>query len=563
MRRAFACLLVVASVGGLCVGVAIAGPGPSASDAANSNVFITAIYPNPVTDGDAGEYVVLSAPTETNVTGWTLSDDHSTVRLPNVTVSGRIALSTDPERVANLTDAPVYALDGHLPLANGGENLILGDGQRAVTTVRYTDAPEGELGRVTNGTVTWEPLGTTDFDVRRGDGGRVRTFVLPDAGGLPADVLASAENRISLAAYTFTSQNVAETLLAARDRGVDVRVLVEGGPVGGMTSRQARLLDRLTSGGVQVKAIGGDAARVDHHHAKYAVVDDRAMVLTENWKPAGTGGHSSRGWGVVLSDSAIVDGLVDTFEADAGWHDGIPWREFRESRAFSEGSPTLSRYPARYTPQRHDATGASLLVAPDNAEEAVIDRLDDAESAIDVVQAGVGGVDQSFVRALQRAAERGVEVRLLLSRAWYSAEENRAVAEQLEQWADRADASLSVRLARPRDRFGKIHAKGVVVDGETVLVGSLNWNDHSARENREVVLAIEGRGPAAYFERVFNDDWTAAVWRLSVGLAALVAVAALLAVLLGRRIEFADAAGSTGTDRLLAEDLGEAPDREF
>lgn len=563
MRHAFACLLVVVFVGALGMGVVVGDPGSNAAETPATNGSIAAIYPNPVADGDAGEYVVLSVPAETNVTGWSLADDHSMARLPNVTVSGRIVLSTDPERVANLTDAPVYALNGHFPLANSGENLTLRDGQRIVDSVGYVDAPEGELGRVENGTLVWEPLGMTDFGVRRSDGGAVRTFVLPDAGGLPVDVLATADDRILLAAYTFTSRDAAETLLAASDRGVDVRVLVEGGPVGGMSRRQANLLDRLADGGVEVKAVGGDAARVDYHHAKYAVVDDRAMVLTENWKPAGTGGHSSRGWGVVLSDSSIVDGLVDTFRADAGWHDAISWHEFSDGREFSDPTPSNGSFARRYAPQRHDARSASLLVAPDNAEGAVIERLDAAETSIDVVQAGVGGANQSFVRALKCAAERGVEVRLLLSRAWYAAEENQAVADQLERWAAEADAPLSVRLARPRDRFGKIHAKGVVVDGETTLVGSLNWNDHSARENREVVVALEGQGPAAYFGGVFADDWAAAVWRLSVGLAVVVAVATLVAILVGRRIEFADAAGSSGEARLLAEDFGELPGREF
>ncbi|WEL17050.1 Phosphatidylserine/phosphatidylglycerophosphate/ cardiolipin synthase [Halorhabdus sp. SVX81] len=563
MRRAFACLVVGLVVGVFGAGIAVAGPGPNATEQTPANASIEAIYPNPVADGDAGEYVVLSVARETNVTGWSLADDHSTARLPNATVSGRFALSTDPARARNYTDVPVYTLDGHVPLANSGENLTLRDGQRTVASVSYEDTPEGELGRVENGTIVWEPLGVTNFAVRRGDGGQVRTFVLPDAGGLPSDVLASADDRILLAAYTFTSRDASETLIAASERGVDVRVLVEGGPVGGMSRRQARFLDRLAAGGVEVKAVGGDAARVDHHHAKYAVVDERAMVLTENWKPAGTGGRSSRGWGVVLSDSSLVDGLVDTFRADARWRDAIPWREFREGREFSEPTPSDGSFARRYAPRRHDARGVALLVAPDNAEAAVIERLDAAETSIDVVQAGVGGANQSFVRALKRAADRGVEVRLLLSRAWYAVEENQAVADRLERWAKKADASLSVRLARPRDRFGKIHAKGVVIDGETVLVGSLNWNDHSARENREVVVALAGQGPAGYFGRVFADDWQAAVWRLSVGLSVVVAVAALGAVLIGRRIEFADATGTTGEDRLLAEDFGELPDREF
>lgn len=529
MSRALAVLFAIALLAS--GGAVVAGAGA---------VEIVAIYPNPVADGDAGEYVVVSVPPETNLTGWTLADDHATAGLPNVTVSGEIALSTDPERARNLTDAPVYELDGHLALANGGENLTLSDGDRVRDRVRYGDAPEGERGRVENGRLAWEPLGETDFPVRRAGPGRVRTFVLPDAGGLPSDVLASADDRILLAGYTFSSERAAEALIAAADRGVEVQVLLEGGPVGGMTRRQADLLDRLVANNVTVQVVDGPYARVDHHHAKYAVVDNRAVVLTENWKPAGTGGASSRGWGVLLTQRGLVADLAATFRADAGWHDAIPWERFRDGREFNDGDRTNGTFRQRYRPTTHRTTGTALLVAPDNAERGVIERLDAAEESIDVVQVDVGGPDQAFVRALKRAADRGVEVRLLLSRAWYAAEENRAVADRLERWADRADASLSVRLARPRDRFGKIHAKGVVVDGETAILGSLNWNDHSARENREVVVALEGQGPGSYYERVFRDDWRAAVWRLTVGLAAIVLVAVAVATLVGRRITFAD-----------------------
>ncbi len=527
----------------LIVGVLISCTPITAGNPDSTGAEIVAVYPNPVVDGDAGEYVILSVPEDTDLTGWTLSDDDATVALPNVTASGRIAFSTDPDRARSLTDATVYGLDGHLALANSGENLTVSDGREVVARISYRDAPEGEIERVEDDRITWELLGGTDFPIRTAGPGQVRTFVLPDAGGLPSDVLASADDRILLAGYTFSSRTAANALIAAEERGVDVQVLLEGGPVGGMSTAQAELLDRLAANGVTVRIVDGPYARVDHHHAKYAVVDDRALVLTENWKPAGTGGASSRGWGVLLTQRNLVADLAATFQADFGWRDAVSWERFREGEKFSEGGRTDGEFGQHYRPETHRATGAALLVAPDNAESSVIDRLDAAEASIHVIQVGVGGPDQAFVRALKRAAERGVDVRLLLSRAWYAAEENRAVAEDLERWADRADASLSVRLARPRDRFEKIHAKGVVIDGEEVLVGSLNWNDHSARENREVVVALEGRGPAGYYERVFRGDWRAAVWRLSIGLAATVLVAIVVATLVGRRIEFNGSVG--------------------
>ncbi|MFB6201143.1 MAG: phospholipase D-like domain-containing protein [Halorhabdus sp.] len=540
----FVAMFLACSV--LAAGSAATDGNATATDTVGRARFV-ALYPNPVADGDVGEYVTLSVPEETNLTGWTLSDDDATVALPNTTVSGRITLATDPTPARTLTDAPVSALDGHIALANGGENLTVSDGNRIVARIRYGDAPEGERGRPENGTLVWEPLSTTDFPVRDGGPGQVRTFVLPDAGGLASDVLASADDRILLAGYTFTSSSITDTLIAAERRGVAVRVLLEGGPVGGMTIRQARLLDRLVANGVAVQVVDGPYARVDHHHAKYAVVDDRALVLTENWKPAGTGGASSRGWGVLLTQRELVADLVATFRADAGWRDSIPWRQFRDGREFTEGGRANGSFPRRYRPRTYRVTDVALLVAPDNAERAVIERLDAAKQSIDVIQVGVGGPDQAFVRALKRAADRGVDVRLLLSRAWYAEAENLAVASTLAQWADRTNASLSVRLARSRDRFEKIHAKGVVIDNEVVLLGSLNWNDHSARANREVVVALEGSGPAGYYERVFVGDWRAAVWRLTLGLGGVVMLAIVIATLVGQRIDYHAAPGVDAT----------------
>ncbi|QGN07500.1 phospholipase [Halorhabdus sp. CBA1104] len=501
---------------------------------------IVEIYPNPVAEDDAGEYVVLSVPPETNLTGWTLSDDHRTVALPNVTVSGRVALSTNPVPVRNRTDATVVELAGHVALANSGENVTVSDGDRVRARLSYTAAPEGAVGHVENGTLTWRSLGKTDFPVRTAGPGQVRTFVFPDAGGLPSDLLRSADDRILLAGYTFSSGRATDALIAANERGVNVRVLLEGGPVGGMTARQARLLDRLVAANVSVRVVDGPYARVDHHHAKYAVVDDRAVVLTENWKPAGTGGQSSRGWGVVLTQPSATRALVSTFEADAGWRDAVAWEQFRSEAAVTDGEKATQTFRQRYQPRTFSAANASVLLAPENAETGVIERLDAATESIHVVQVGVGGPDQSFVRALKRAATRGVEVRLLLSRAWYAREDNRAVADSLESWANERDASLSVRLARPRDRFEKIHAKGAIVDGDEVLLGSLNWNDHSARQNREVVIALDGSGPARYYDRVFRDDWRATIWQVTAGLLVAVLAALSVAGFVGRHIAFQD-----------------------
>ncbi|PSP83201.1 phospholipase [Halobacteriales archaeon QS_1_68_17] len=528
MSRTWVVLLLV---------VAALQPGVAA-ESGGSRPRIVAVAPNPVADGDAGEFVVVEFPGETNLTGWTLADGETTVRFPDRTVAGRIAFAADPRRARNATDHPVYRVDGSLALANGGERIELRYDGQVVDALAYRDAPEGEVGRRTDAGLRWRPVGATDFDVVRARGGRVRAFVLPDGAAVPAEVLAGADRRVFLAAYTLTSRRVVSELARKARRGVVVRVLVEGGPVGGMTRRQARLLDRLSAAGAGVTVVDEPRARYAFHHAKYAVVDDRAVVLTENWKPAGTGGRSSRGWGVVVTQRTAVERLAAVFRADSGWRDGVPWTAFRAGREFEPPGAASGTYPERFSPARVRVESVAVLVAPDNAERGLVSLLDGANESIEAIQVSLGGRRQPFVRAVLRAARRGVRVRVLLSDARYVSEDNAELVAWLAERARREDLPLTAKLASPNGRFEKVHAKGVIVDGERVVLGSLNWNNHSARANREVAVVLGGEAVAGYYRRVFRADWRGGLWELPVGFGGVVALAAAVAVLVGRRIGF-------------------------
>ncbi|MFB6139502.1 MAG: phospholipase D-like domain-containing protein [Halosimplex sp.] len=549
-------------MGGPVVGAVADGVGPSGSAIADGDrgastasdrserteSRIAAVYPNPVADGDRGEFVVLGVPNGTALGAYRLADGDGSVALPNATAgSERVAVATEPALVRNLTDVRVVAANGSIALANGGERLRLRRGGETVARARYRDAPEGEIGRFDDrGAIDWRPLGRTDRPVVTAAGGEVRAFALPDSPGIPIDVLRDADRRIMLAGYTFTSERAARALERASDRGVDVRVLLEGRPVDGIARREARVLDSLVEAGVTVELVGGPHGRYAFHHAKYAVADDRAVVLTENWKPAGTGGHSSRGWGAVVSQPDIVRGLAETFRADADWRGARPWSRVRRGRSFDRGGVSNGSYPSHLSPETVPVNRTRLLVTPDNAGAAVVDALDGATESVDVIQMNVDGPDQRFLRATVRAARRGVEVRVLLSSAWYVAEENGRLVEHLRGVAEREGLPLSAKLAEPGGDYEKIHAKGAVIDGDQVLLGSLNWNGESVRQNREVVLSLEGEAVGSYYESAFDADWGASGPSLPVRVAVGIAGCLLLAGLVARRIDFGEVVGVRG-----------------
>jgi len=458
---------------------------------------IVAVFPDPVADDDVGEYVVVDTAGASNLT---LSDGESTVRIP---AGGVVALSSTPNATRELVDVPV--VEPGLALSNAGEALVLRRGGSVVDRIDYERANEGE--RLNASTGEWTPRGLTPRSVVATGPANATAFVLPDAPGVAIETLEGADERILLAGYTFTSPRAADALLAAVDRGVRVRVLLEGGPVGGMTTAQRDQLDRLVAGGVDVRVIAGPRARFVFHHPKYAVADDRALVMTENWKPAGIGGRNSRGWGVRVDSEATADELAAVFAHDADGVDAVSWHRHRTKAAFVEASPATGSFDPEFEPETVAVSEVRVLTAPGNAGGAVRKSIASSEDSVDVLTPRLDP-DGAYFAALVSAAERGVRVRILLSNAWYDRDSNRVVIERVDALAERG-LPIEARIAVPSDRFGKVHAKGAVIDDRAVLLGSLNWNAHATTENREVVLALDGTEPAAYYGETFEADWKA------------------------------------------------------
>ncbi|OYR53791.1 phospholipase D-like domain-containing protein [Halorubrum halodurans] len=549
VRVVVAVAVLIAAVGPA-VAAAGAATGPSAaSDAADpsrtapidaTDPRIVELYPNPTTEENRGEYLVVRLSEPGN---WSLSDGHHEASIPS-NATGTVALSMEPTLTREHLvgrDVPVRALDDHFPLSASGDRIVL---RLDVDGVR-----EGYRWRAAWD--EWRPNGYAPRAPERVAGASVTPFVLPDSPDVPVDPLAAADERILLAGYTVESDRVVKRLVDAAARGAEVRVLLEGSPVGGFPKRGARVADRLVAAGVEVRVLDGEPNRFRFHHAKYAVADDRAVVLTENWKRSGTGGGSSRGWGVIADDPAVATDLAALFENDATGPDTRSWREFRADATFhgppayggsdggasgrddTDGGDVEDRpYPVRFDPPPPAPADVELLTAPGNAGDRIVDRIDAADDRVLAVVPRTGGPDERIVRALRRAAARGVDVHLLLSNAWYDRETNRKLAETL------AAEPIEVAVAEPRGRYGKIHAKGLVID-DAAVVGSLNWNEGARTENREVLLAVENAEVADFYARAYAADWRGGGVHLPVGtVVGLVGTVVVSGAVARREIEF-------------------------
>ena len=129
--------------------------------------------------------------------------------------------------------------------------------------------------------------------------------------------------------------------------------------------------------------------------------------------------------------------------------------------------------------------------------------IDGARRSLDIEQfyfaSRPAGSLEPVIQALERAAERGVALRLLADAGF--ANEYPATLARLEQRA-------SVRRIDMRDHMGGVqHAKYFIVDGCDLYLGSANFDWRSLQHIHELGLRIRSPQLVAAFAEVFAFDW--------------------------------------------------------
>jgi len=563
------------------------------SDAPLPDALLVRVYANTARDDEFVE-IGNPHPEPVDVSGWALTDREATATFPLDSIlpaGGRLLVTRnatsyteDTLEAADFSMGPGDARQmegGALRLADAGDEVLLIDRTGTVVDAySWGDSSYGGPGwigraadRIGRGEIAvrgrdlagewvdrnaaedWEGLrhyrlAQSSFDIGPLELRGATTAVLsPDAGDLPLlRFLGSARATIEVGVYTFQSERIASVLAAAAGRGVRVRVLLDGSPVGGIEEDEHRVVGGLLAAGVEVRWLAGSTDVVKRYrylHAKYALVDGRsAWIGSENFGNAGfpSDHEGNRGWSVIADDADLAGILRNVFETDFDPRrpDSMAVRE----TGFTPLPPAPSVVPWSSGPPSAPRS-ARIVLAPDTTldPEGILDFLASAKVRLSIdafyLDEMWGDTPSPFLEAAFAAARREVSVRILLDGSWASVEAdsdtNDDVLDRVNRRAMDERLPLEVRLLEPRGSIERLHNKGAVVDGRAVLVSSMNWALGSATENREVGLIVDDPDLARTFEISFDADWegrpTSGVdaWRLEDPLA-LVALYALVAV---------------------------------
>jgi phosphatidylserine/phosphatidylglycerophosphate/cardiolipin synthase-like enzyme len=361
-------------------------------------------------------------------------------------------------------------------------------------------------GADTNRSTDWAvvPPGRSSFPVLTCQA-IVEPFSVPEnAVGRLLRELSQASRTVNCSLYEITDVCIVNALAACSLRGVEVNVLIEGQPVGGLSEASLNASASLQAHGVLVKELRSFESykRYDYLHAKYMIVDSRRVVImSENW---GGGLHVNRGWGVTLDSGEVGRYFEAVFKDDiGGLIDTAPARDG------GSALPLFSVPEVELTDVERYRCEVAALVAPDNAAERLMDMIREAQEIILVEQLSVDDrwlKGTTLLTSLIDAAERGVQVRLLMGSSWGGGD-NPAVADELNSIAQARGLDLEARSISSYHNLSVMHNKGLIIDDQ-VVVSSINWGDTSLYQNREVGAVVTSASAASYFSHLFWQDWS-------------------------------------------------------
>ena len=302
-----------------------------------------------------------------------------------------------------------------------------------------------------------------------------------------------AARSVLLETYIFDRDKIglriADALIAAVKRGVEVRVLIDA--VGARYSVPS-ILGYLSEGGVTVSVFNGNVImglRLPYAnlrtHRKIVIVDGRmaltgGMNIREGFSEEISGEGYARDTHFSVTGPAVAD-LFDVAAED--WRfatgellNGEPWRIETPER--EPGDPVFIRVVAS-GPYRSVETNHKMLMGAFSV----------ARKSIRIMSPYFLP-DRELISALVTAARRGVEVDIVVPAVNNLMLVDRAMTAQFDQILKNY-----CRIWRATGSFS--HSKLLTVDGAWAYVGSSNIDPRSLRLNFEIDLEVFNEGFAA------------------------------------------------------------------
>lgn len=303
--------------------------------------------------------------------------------------------------------------------------------------------------------------------------------MVPRQRSLPSGFLLAvdqAESTIDIAAYDLDLERIAEQLIAAEQRGVRVRLVTESDHV----ADNRDLLIELQQAGIPVIQ---DERESGLMHNKFAVIDGE-QVWSGSWNMTHSGSYRNDNNAVRITSPGLAENYTAEFE------EMVAGRFGPDSPATTP-NPRLSIAVKSGEQQRRRIEIENYFAPEDGVEDEIIAEIESAQKRIRFL-AFVFTSDE-IAAAMLRRAEAGVVVQGVM--------ESRNVNGQYDEYR-RLRSSVHDVLTDGNPYM--MHHKVIILDDETVILGSYNFSRSADTTNDENLLIIHDPILAGAFVEEFG-----------------------------------------------------------
>jgi cardiolipin synthase A/B len=290
-------------------------------------------------------------------------------------------------------------------------------------------------------------------------------IVLPDDTAKPiTDAITGAVHKLNVRMFLFTDPTLLNVVIAAKKRGVHVRVMLNPARRSGEDeNEQSR--KTLEAAGIEVRDSSPKFALT---HQKSMVIDEATgFVESLNWETRDL--TETRDYAVATTHKIEVDEMVKCFEAD--WHQ----KNF-------EPDPK-----------------SPLIWCPDNGRERIAAFIDSAKKSLWLQNERYQ--DTVIIERLVQAANRGVKVHIM------ARPPHKLKKEKLVEAVGGLRIMHDVGAKVHKLKHLKLHGKMLLADEERAVVGSINLAPGSFDSRRELAVQTDAGHVIKRLIKVTHEDW--------------------------------------------------------
>ena len=277
-----------------------------------------------------------------------------------------------------------------------------------------------------------------------------------------------AKDKVYVEVYMLTETRIKAALIKAKNRWVDVKVVLEHSPYLAVTLNQKHFNELQ---GKWVDIVWSNPKNYALNHSKIMIIDDELILSTGNFTYS-TFAHN-RDLFLFSRDQKIVGIFTEIFLKD------YAWEEF----------------------QIYDDT---IILSPYSSRTKLTKMIEGAQNSIKIYAQYLK--DEKLFSVIKKQAEQWIKVEIILSKNGYRQySEDNNICEKWEDIQCKQYIHKNLQITAI-DSSDKMHSKAILIDDMYLFIGSINFSTSSLDQNREMWILLKNEEIVKKFIKVFEDD---------------------------------------------------------